>query len=141
MDLFGATGLFEELTSSETDKSKVLPMFGALFDDEGDAGSSAATTTCGVERPPLARDLKTQLCGIANQGATCYLNSLLQTLFFTPEFRGALEEAGQRYRLVLFNVGQISSSIFVITCTVSVVAECLFRLSPEELGENSGNQV
>ena len=28
--------------------------------------------------------------GIHNQGATCYLNSLLQSLFFTPEFRTAL---------------------------------------------------
>ena len=28
--------------------------------------------------------------GLANQGATCYLNSLLQTLFMTPEFRDAI---------------------------------------------------
>ena len=28
--------------------------------------------------------------GLSNQGATCYLNSMLQTLFMTPEFRNAI---------------------------------------------------
>lgn len=28
--------------------------------------------------------------GLSNQGATCYMNSLIQTLFMTPEFRNAL---------------------------------------------------
>ena len=28
--------------------------------------------------------------GLSNQGATCYLNSLLQTLYMTPEFRHAI---------------------------------------------------
>lgn len=28
--------------------------------------------------------------GLSNQGATCYMNSLLQTLYMTPEFRAAL---------------------------------------------------
>lgn len=28
--------------------------------------------------------------GLRNQGATCYLNSLLQALYLTPEFRGGL---------------------------------------------------
>jgi len=29
-------------------------------------------------------------CGLYNQGATCYLNSLLQSLYMTPEFRAGL---------------------------------------------------
>ena len=28
--------------------------------------------------------------GLVNQAMTCYLNSLLQTLYMTPEFRNAL---------------------------------------------------
>jgi len=32
----------------------------------------------------------TGYCGLVNQAMTCYLNSLLQTLFMTPEFRNAL---------------------------------------------------
>ncbi|EGD73850.1 hypothetical protein PTSG_05545 [Salpingoeca rosetta] len=32
----------------------------------------------------------TRFVGLANQGATCYLNSLLQSLYMTPEFRNAI---------------------------------------------------
>lgn len=40
-----------------------------------------------LQAPPSVRG-PTKLCGLINQGATCYLNSLIQSLFFTPEFRG-----------------------------------------------------
>eukprot|EP01038_Epipyxis_sp_PR26KG_P004865 gene4865-6816_t len=35
-------------------------------------------------------ELKTPYVGLSNQGATCYLNGLLQTLYMTPEFRKAM---------------------------------------------------
>ncbi|GIX87007.1 ubiquitin carboxyl-terminal hydrolase 47 [Caerostris extrusa] len=38
---------------------------------------------------PLPRQ-ETGFVGLVNQAMTCYLNSLLQTLFMTPEFRNAL---------------------------------------------------
>ncbi len=41
----------------------------------------------GITKPDAPRK-KNDFCGIINQGATCYLNTLLQTLFLTPEFRG-----------------------------------------------------
>ncbi|NXX84804.1 UBP40 hydrolase, partial [Urocolius indicus] len=64
-------------------------MFGDLFEDDF---SFISNNHCGKGKksnpePPAPRDF-TNLSGIKNQGGTCYLNSLLQTLLFTPEFRG-----------------------------------------------------
>lgn len=39
-----------------------------------------------LDLPPLKRE-KTHFAGLRNQGATCYLNSLFQTLYMSPEFR------------------------------------------------------
>uniref|UniRef100_A0A8D2ICN0 ubiquitinyl hydrolase 1 n=1 Tax=Urocitellus parryii TaxID=9999 RepID=A0A8D2ICN0_UROPR len=90
-------------------------MFGDLF--EGD-DSSVSNNQYGKEKklktnalePPAPREF-TNLSGIRNQGGTCYLNSLLQTLHFTPEFREALfslgsEELGIYYKAIctLFHV-------------------------------------
>lgn len=43
---------------------------------------------------PPARRAACNLSGIKNQGGTCYLNSLLQTLLYTPEFRESLFALG-----------------------------------------------
>ncbi|NWY64696.1 UBP40 hydrolase, partial [Erithacus rubecula] len=67
-------------------------MFGDLFEEDF---SFISNNHCGKGKkskpresePPAPRDF-TNLSGIKNQGGTCYLNSLLQTLLFTPEFRG-----------------------------------------------------
>ncbi|XP_066543373.1 ubiquitin carboxyl-terminal hydrolase 40 isoform X2 [Amia ocellicauda] len=74
-------------------------MFGNLFeeDDEAFMPESAGHDDRKLKgkdcEPPPPRGA-TNLCGIKNQGGTCYLNSLLQTLLFTPEFREALFNLG-----------------------------------------------
>jgi len=64
-------------------------MFSSLFgdDDEFESQSGQSTNKLSTARPPSPRNA-TGLCGLSNLGATCYLNALLQTLHFTPEFRG-----------------------------------------------------
>lgn len=82
-------------------------MFGNLFEEdgnEGEAGFSVFSTSGGARfakagDEPQAPRGRSKLCGIRNQGGTCYLNSLLQTLLFTPEFRG--EAAGVSTKILL----------------------------------------
>jgi len=63
-------------------------MFGNLFENDAESGgASDYGSKSGISAPPRPRG-QSQLCGIDNQGATCYLNSLLQTLLYTPEFKG-----------------------------------------------------
>ena len=65
-------------------------MLGLLFEDGEVLGSdSVSVREKGPEPPPRVR-APCGLSGINNQGATCYLNSLIQTLVYTPEFRGII---------------------------------------------------
>ena len=58
-------------------------MLGALFEDEPEGGTTTATWV------PDARPAH-GVAGLLNQGTTCYLNSLLQTMFLTHELRWGL---------------------------------------------------
>ena len=62
-------------------------MFGNLFSEDSLAAGVDEAKVLSLPAPPAQR-AECNLAGIDNQGATCYLNSLLQTLLYTPEFRG-----------------------------------------------------
>lgn len=77
-----------------------------VVDDDLQLGASASPTAAlyynGDQLPPLTSDDEYGLSaeqsavdtinyvGLVNQAMTCYLNSLLQALYMTPEFRNAL---------------------------------------------------
>lgn len=79
-------------------------MLGDMFETEDDllaGGSSTVTQIAGASQrrakscagwmdlPSMARE-EFGFIGLKNQGATCYLNSLVQCLFMSPEFRDAI---------------------------------------------------
>ncbi|KAG8292028.1 Ubiquitin carboxyl-terminal hydrolase 47 [Homalodisca vitripennis] len=94
------------LQTLKTARARASPRTKEL-DEELNLGASASPTTAGdyptyhipsflssQENPPyntaglIKQD--TGYVGLVNQAMTCYLNSLLQALFMTPEFRNAL---------------------------------------------------
>nr|XP_046268138.1 ubiquitin carboxyl-terminal hydrolase 40 isoform X2 [Scatophagus argus] len=106
-------------------------MFGNLFEEEDEEGfassSSKGRVVKGRHEPPPPRG-RSNLCGIKNQGGTCYLNSLLQTLLFTPEFReeifslgpdelGCLEEKekpGAKVRVIPLELQRLFASLLLV---------------------------
>ncbi|NXK50154.1 UBP40 hydrolase, partial [Chauna torquata] len=93
-------------------------MFGDLFEEDF---SFISNNHCGQGKkskprdsePPAPRDF-TNLSGIKNQGGTCYLNSLLQTLLFTPEFREALFSLGPEELGTLGDISKPDAKVRVI---------------------------
>ena len=56
--------------------------------------------------------------GLSNQGGTCYLNSLIQTLFMTPEFREMLYAWRRRLALTTSDTPDASSPSFSSSSSV-----------------------
>uniref|UniRef100_A0A5F9DI16 Ubiquitin carboxyl-terminal hydrolase 47 n=1 Tax=Oryctolagus cuniculus TaxID=9986 RepID=A0A5F9DI16_RABIT len=57
---------------------------------EGSVGSTSDYVSQSYSYSSILNKSETGYVGLVNQAMTCYLNSLLQTLFMTPEFRNAL---------------------------------------------------
>jgi len=71
-------------------------MLGDLFGDDGDEMDSTPVSQQYKNNawysmaPPSHPRAASGFAGLLNQGATCYMNSLLQAIFMTPELRKAL---------------------------------------------------
>ncbi|XP_062434710.1 ubiquitin carboxyl-terminal hydrolase 40 isoform X3 [Rhea pennata] len=93
-------------------------MFGDLFEEDpsfisnNQCGKGKKSKYRGAE-PPAPREF-TNLSGIKNQGGTCYLNSLLQTLLFTPEFREALFSLGPEELGTLDDISKPDAKVRII---------------------------
>lgn len=73
----------------------LVAMFESLFDNDVPVGKETSARHS-TQSAPVTKRQAHRFCGLRNQGATCYLNSLIQTLFLTPEFRGiAIQQSFQ----------------------------------------------
>ncbi|XP_062973357.1 ubiquitin carboxyl-terminal hydrolase 47 isoform X2 [Elgaria multicarinata webbii] len=75
--------------SSSTDDRNPDRFIGPL-PREGSVGCSNDYVSQNYSYSSILSKSETGYVGLVNQAMTCYLNSLLQTLFMTPEFRNAL---------------------------------------------------
>lgn len=109
-------------------------MFGNLFEEEEKEGfsstSSKGRVSKGGDEPPPPRG-RSNLCGIKNQGGTCYLNSLLQTLMFTPEFREELFSLGPEELGCLEDKDKPGAKVRVIPLELQRLFACLLLVDQQ----------
>ncbi len=88
-------------------------MFANLFDGDEDLEPSSGVGTSStykpkISKPPVKRSIS-RFAGLENQGATCYLNSLIQALYMTPELRHGL------FKIDPVNLGVLQYSVVSLT--------------------------
>ncbi|XP_019508369.1 PREDICTED: ubiquitin carboxyl-terminal hydrolase 47 [Hipposideros armiger] len=93
---------FLHLTDKDGEQPQILLEDSSVGDDsvhdrfigplprEGSVGSTSDYVSQSYSYSSILNKSETGYVGLVNQAMTCYLNSLLQTLFMTPEFRNAL---------------------------------------------------
>uniref|UniRef100_A0A8C1K5M6 Ubiquitin carboxyl-terminal hydrolase 47 n=1 Tax=Cyprinus carpio TaxID=7962 RepID=A0A8C1K5M6_CYPCA len=93
---------FMQLTDKEGEQPQIASVNSSGLDDssqdrfigplprDGTVGCSSDYSSPSYSYSSILNKSDTGYVGLVNQAMTCYLNSLLQTLFMTPEFRNAL---------------------------------------------------
>uniref|UniRef100_A0A8C6ZN19 Ubiquitin carboxyl-terminal hydrolase n=1 Tax=Nothoprocta perdicaria TaxID=30464 RepID=A0A8C6ZN19_NOTPE len=93
---------FLYLTDKDGEQPRMMPVSKSTTDDstqdrfigplprEGSVGCTNDYVSQNYSYSSVLSKSETGYVGLVNQAMTCYLNSLLQTLFMTPEFRNAL---------------------------------------------------
>lgn len=74
--------------SPTEDVSSSPPALPSLFDTPSASSFEKTSTRLQIQSDDFP--IKSNFVGLVNQAMTCYLNSLLQALYMTPEFRNAL---------------------------------------------------
>lgn len=70
-----------------------MSLLGALFaGDEPKGGAQGTSAASARELPPKPADPRpaSKLAGLINQASLCYMNSLIQVMFMTPELRAEI---------------------------------------------------
>jgi len=78
------------VSPSASSSSQALTTYGPSLPPTTYTYSSGYTSSYSYSWSQNAGKSSTGYIGLSNQGATCYMNSLIQTLFMTPEFRNGL---------------------------------------------------
>uniref|UniRef100_A0A8C5RPG5 Ubiquitin carboxyl-terminal hydrolase 47 n=1 Tax=Laticauda laticaudata TaxID=8630 RepID=A0A8C5RPG5_LATLA len=81
---------FLHLTDKNGEQPQIHPIFIGPLPREGSVGCSSDYVSQNYSYSSILSKSETGYVGLVNQAMTCYLNSLLQTLYMTPEFRNAL---------------------------------------------------
>uniref|UniRef100_A0A674F3F3 Ubiquitin carboxyl-terminal hydrolase 47 n=1 Tax=Salmo trutta TaxID=8032 RepID=A0A674F3F3_SALTR len=93
---------FLQLTDKDGEQPQIASVSDSGLDDssqerfigplprDGTVGCSSDCSSPSYSYSSILNKSDTGYVGLVNQAMTCYLNSLLQTLFMTPEFRNAL---------------------------------------------------
>nr|XP_045000810.1 ubiquitin carboxyl-terminal hydrolase 47 isoform X2 [Jaculus jaculus] len=80
----------QEMEDSSNVDDSVHDRFIGPLPREGSVSSTSDYVSQSYSYSSILNKSETGYVGLVNQAMTCYLNSLLQTLFMTPEFRNAL---------------------------------------------------